>query len=84
MPLAPAFRAFVTGRTVMRAYHVIAVVAAILVGVGLKLIFFTAPTAEAVSLPIKSAGVDVSHLHQNVKNLAAEKSHGISLTFGDE
>ena len=51
----------------MRAYHVIAVVAVILVGVGVKLIFFTAPPAEADSLPIKSVGVDVSQLHQNVR-----------------
>ena len=40
------------------------VVAAILVGAGVKLIFFTAPTAEADPLAIKSAGVDVSQLHQ--------------------
>jgi hypothetical protein len=39
----------------MRAHHVIAVVAVILVGVGLKLVFFTAPTAEAVSFSVKRA-----------------------------
>ena len=33
----------------MRTHHVIAVIAAILVGVGLKLAFFTAATAEAPS-----------------------------------
>jgi len=83
MPLAPAFRAFATGGTVMRAHHVIAVVAVILVGVGVKLIFFTAPTAEADSLSIKSVGVDVSQLHQNVKNLPVQKFHDMSLVFPD-
>ena len=81
MPLAPAFRAFATEGTVMRAHHVIAVVAVILVGVGVKLIFFTAPTAEADSLSIKSVGVDVSQLHQNVKNLPVQKFHDMSLVF---
>ena len=65
----------------MRAHHIIAVVAAILVGFGVKLIFFTAPTAEAVSLSIKSVGVDVSHLHRNVSNLPVENLHDMSLVF---
>ena len=68
----------------MRAHHLITVIAVILVGVGLKLLFFTAPAAEAVSLPVKSAGVDVSRLHQNARNLPVEKFHGAPLTFGDE
>ncbi len=65
----------------MRPHHVIAVVAVILVGVGLKLIFLTAPTAEADSLSITSVGVDVSQLHQNVKNLPVQKFHDMSLVF---
>jgi hypothetical protein len=68
----------------MRTHHVIAVIAVILVGVGLKLAFFTTPTAEAVSLSVKRAGVDVSQVHRNVKASPAEKSHGAPLTFGDE
>ena len=67
----------------MRAHHLIAVVAVILVGVGVKLIFFTAPTAEADSLSIKNLGVDVSHLHQNVKNLPVQKFHDMSFVFSD-
>src|SRR6266436_4265896 len=81
MPLAPAFRAFATEGAVMRAHHVIAVVAVILVGVGMKLIFFTAPTAGADPLSIKSVGVDVSQLHQNVENLPVQKFHDMSLVF---
>jgi hypothetical protein len=81
MPPAPAFRAFATEGAVMRTHHVIAVVAAILVGVGVKLIFFTAPTAEADPLSIKSVGVDVSQLHQNAKNLPVQTFHDMSLVF---
>ncbi len=65
----------------MRAHHVIAVVAVILVGVGVKLIFFTAPTAEADPLSITSVGVDVSQLHQNAENLPVQEFHDMSLVF---
>jgi hypothetical protein len=69
----------------MRARHVIAVIAVILVGVGVKLIFFTAATAEADPLSIKSVGVDVSQLHQNVKTVPVQKFHDMSLVFaGDD
>jgi len=67
----------------MRAHHIIAVVAAILVGVGAKLIFFAAPTAEADALSITSVDADVSQLHRNVQNLPAQKFHDMSLVFPD-
>jgi hypothetical protein len=51
------------------------------VGVGLKVIFFAAPTAEADSRPIKSAGVDISQIHQNIKSLPVQKIHDMSLVF---
>jgi hypothetical protein len=81
MPMGPAFRAFATEGAVMRAHHVIAVVAVVLVGFGVKLIFFAAPTAEADPLSIKSVGVDVSQLHQNVKDLPVQKFHDMSFVF---
>jgi hypothetical protein len=65
----------------MRAHHAIVVVAAILVGIGVKLIFFTAPTAGADPLFIKSVGVDVPQLHQNARNLLVQKFHDMSLVF---
>ncbi len=69
----------------MRAHHVIAVVAVVLVGLGVKLIFFTPQTAEAVSLSIKSVGVNVSQLHQSVKNLPVETFHDMSLvSYGSD
>jgi hypothetical protein len=46
--------------TIMRAHHVIiAAVAVILVGFGVKLIFFWAPTAEA-KLSVESVSMDIS------------------------
>ena len=81
MPLAPAFRAFATDGTVMRAHHVIAIVAVILVGVGVKLTFFAAPTAEAGSLSIKSVSLDISQMHQNTKNLPVQKIHDMTFVF---
>jgi hypothetical protein len=68
----------------MRSHHVIAVVVAvILVVVGVKLIFFTAPTAEAGALSLKIVGVDISQLPQNVKNLPVQKFHDMSFVFSD-
>ena len=65
----------------MRTLHVIAVVAVILVGVGVKLIFFAAPTAEADSLSIKSASVDISLIHQNIRTPPVQKFHDMSFVF---
>jgi hypothetical protein len=65
----------------MRAHPVITVVAVILAGVGLKVIFFAAPTAEADSRPIKSVGVDISQMHQNIKSLPTQKILDMSLVF---
>jgi hypothetical protein len=64
----------------MRTQHVIAFVAVILVGVGVKLISF-APTAEADSLTIRSAGFDVFQLHQKIKNLPVLKFRDMSVIF---
>jgi hypothetical protein len=65
----------------VHAHHVIAVVAAILIGVGVKLMLFTAPTAEADVLSVKSMGVDVAQLHRNAKNLPVQTLHDMSLVF---
>jgi hypothetical protein len=67
----------------MRAHHVIAIVAVILVGVGLKVIFFAAPAAEADSLSIKSVSLDISRMHRNTENLPVQKIHDMSFVFSD-
>jgi len=81
VPRAPALTAFVTEGAAMRTHQAIAVVAAILVGVGVKLIFFTPATAEVDSLSIRSVRVDVSQLHQNARNLPVQRFHDMSVVF---
>ena len=65
----------------MHARHVIAVVAVILAGAGAKLTFFSTSNAEADWLSSKTVGLDVSRLHQNVKNLPMQKFHDMSFVF---
>ena len=66
----------------MRAHQVIAVVAVlIMVGVGVNPAFLTAPTAGADTLSIRSAGVDVSQLYQNVENLPVQECHDRSVVY---
>jgi hypothetical protein len=64
----------------MRAHHLIAVVAVILVGIGVKLPFF-APSAEADARSIASLSVDIPRMHHNIKNIQVEHFHDMSLVF---
>jgi translation elongation factor EF-1beta len=66
----------------MRAHHAMAIAAVILVGFGLKLIFFSAPTAEADVGSVKSASMDISEI-QNIKNLPVENFYDMTLVFFD-
>jgi hypothetical protein len=60
----------------------IAILVTVLAGaIGLKLTFFTAPTAEADSLPIKGASVDISQTHQSIKNLPVQEFHDMTFVF---
>ena len=66
----------------MRAHHVIiAAVAVTLIGIGVKLIFFWAPTAEATILSVKSPSMDISEMQRNVKNLPTQKIHDMTFVF---
>jgi hypothetical protein len=70
----------------IRAQHAIAVAAAILLGLGAKLFFFTAPPTEADSSPpsvIKSASADFYQERQNIKNLPVQEFRDMSLVFSD-
>jgi hypothetical protein len=68
----------------MRAHHVIiAAVAVFVIGVGVKLIFFSAPTAEANLLSVKSLSMDISEMHRNTKNLPVQKIHDMTFVFAD-
>jgi hypothetical protein len=68
----------------MRAYHVIAavaVIAVILVGIGVKLPFFAAPIAEADSRFSNGIGADVLQMHQNSKNAPVQEVHDMTFVY---
>jgi hypothetical protein len=65
----------------MRAHHAIAVVTVILIGFGLKLGFFSGPTAEADVSSVKNVNIDISQMHRNIKNLPAEKFQDMTFVF---
>jgi hypothetical protein len=67
----------------MRARHVIAVVTVILVGFGLKLTFFSGPIAAADVGSVKSVSMNISEMHQNIKNLPVEKLHDMTFVFSN-
>jgi hypothetical protein len=67
----------------MRAHHAIGIVAVILAGFGLKLLFFLAPIAEADLLGVRSVGMDISQMHQNNKNLPEQKIHDMTFVFSE-
>jgi hypothetical protein len=79
IPTATAFRELATGGTVMRAHHIIAVVAVIFVGAGLK-IFFSAPTADANPTVGKNVSLNITQLHEG-KNPPVEKFRDLSVVF---
>lgn len=68
----------------LRAHHVIAVVAILLVSFGVKMFFLSAPTAEAVIRPLPGASMNISQMHidhPNRNNLPAQQMH--DMTFVD-
>ena len=67
----------------MRTHHAIAIVTVILVGFGLKLIFFSAPITVADASVVKRASVDISEMQQSIKNLPVEKFHDMTFVFSN-
>lgn len=67
----------------MRAHHAIAILAVILVGFGLNLVFFSAPIAEADVGSVKNVSMEVSEMQRNIKNLPVEKFHDMTFVFSD-
>ena len=58
----------------MRAHHVIAVVTVILIGFGVKLLFFSVPAVEAGIRTGANASMNILQMHidhPNMKNLPA-------------
>lgn len=70
----------------MRAHHASAVVAVILISFGVKMFFFSAPTAEADIHAGPSASMDVFQMHivyPNRNNLPVQKMHDMSFVFSE-
>jgi hypothetical protein len=60
----------------------LAILAAVLLGgIGVKLIFFDTPRAEADLLPINDVRVDISQVHQNAKSLPTHRLHDMTFVF---
>ena len=66
----------------MRSHHAIAIVAAIALGFGVKLFFFSAPSAAADVRAVRGVSMDVSHMHEN-QNLPVQKFHDMTFVFSD-
>ncbi len=68
----------------MRLHHAIAVVAVVLIAFGVKLFFFSAPTAEAGVHAVKSSSMNVFQMHidyPNMKNLPMSDEKMLDMTF---
>ena len=64
----------------MRTHPAIPIVTGIMVGIGLKRLFFSAPTVAADIGSAKCVSIDVFEMHRQIKNLPVENFH--DMTFG--
>jgi hypothetical protein len=70
----------------MRAHHIIAVVAVILISFGVKIFFFSPPTAEADIHAVQSASMNVLQMtidHPNRNNHPVQKMNDMSFVYSD-
>jgi hypothetical protein len=65
----------------MRKHHVIAVVAVLLIGLGVKQFFFPPKTAEADPHPVT---LNVYQMHIDHPNLPVQKIHDMTFVFDGE
>jgi hypothetical protein len=63
----------------MCAHHAIAIVAIVLIGFGLKLALFSAPTAGADT----SLRIDTFQMQHNIKNLPEQKMNDMTFVFSE-
>jgi hypothetical protein len=64
----------------MRSHHIVAFVTALAVGFGVKLFFFSGPSAEANVDPVKSASMEISKMQANAK-LPTETIYDMTFVF---
>lgn len=65
----------------MRAHLVIAVATLIVIGVGVKLTYFSAPIAAADVGSTKSVSIDILAMHHAIKSLPAANFHDMTFVF---
>jgi molybdenum-dependent DNA-binding transcriptional regulator ModE len=68
----------------MRAHHVIAVVAVLVIGLGAKLYLFPPKQAEADVNPSISMNILQMHQDKNMQNLPAQKLHDMTFVFDSD
>ena len=68
----------------MRAHHVIAVVAVLVIGLGAKLYLFPPKQAEADVNPSISMNILQMHQDKNMQNLPAQKMHDMTFVFDSD
>ena len=70
----------------MRAYHVIAVVAVLIIGLGAKQFVFPPQQADAGVNAVPSASVNVLQMHRDIdtKSISEQKMNDKTFIFTDE
>jgi hypothetical protein len=63
----------------MRSRHIIAIAAILAVGFGVKLFFFSGPTAEANVDAVNGVRMDIAQMHQNIGDLPVQNVHDMSV-----
>ena len=68
----------------MRAHHVIAVIAVLVIGLGAKLYLFPPKQAEADVFPTGTMNVLQMHTDIDMKQLPAQKMHDMTFVFASD
>ena len=66
----------------MRSHHIVAIATALAIGFGVKLFFFSAPTAEANIDVVKVPSIDVAKIPIDAA-LPMQKMHDMTFVFSD-
>jgi hypothetical protein len=70
----------------MRVHHAIAIVAVILIGFGVKVLFLPTPGAEADIRAVQSSSINVLQMHLdflNMRDLPLQELHDMTFVFAD-
>jgi len=72
----------IDGGNIMRGYHTLGIVAALLIGFAIKLAFFPVPVATAAFSFASGPTLDVSRMHEN-KQLPQQALRDMSFVYAD-